>query len=454
MTAPVVPAPAAHARRALLAAVLALLLILVAAPSARGAASSVTGQVVNTSPSSAPDGQIDGRLRVFLDCSACDFDFLRTEITYLDYVRDPADAQVHVLVTTLPTGGGGTEYTMRFIGRQEFAGIDDQIRFSTPQMATADEVRREIARRLQLGLMRYIARMPLATQITVVQDLEAPPGTPRTDDPWNHWVFRSRVSANMNSEESIGSKTVFGSFSADRTTEAWKFLFGVSGSYNESRFDLSETRFTNTTRTFDATGLVVGSLGPHWSWAFGGSATISTFVNQDLTVRVAPALQYNVFPYEEATRRVLTISYAVGTTAFDYEEVTIFGRTSEVLTDETLTVSLGLKQPWGQSEVALEASHFFADPRQHRVVLAGSVDFRVYRGLSFNVSGSASRIRDQVFLPGAGLTDEEILVQRRQLATDHRYSISFGVAFTFGSPYNNVVNPRFAGSSGGVFRTF
>jgi hypothetical protein len=134
--------------------------------------------------------------------------------------------------------------------------------------------------------------------------------------------------------------------------------------------------------------------------------------------------------------------------------VTLFGKTREVLTDETLTVELALKQPWGQSGLALQASHFFADPAKHRIVLMGNADVRVYRGLSLSVSASGSRIRDQVYLPAAGLPPEEILVQRRQLATDHQYTISFGVAFTFGSAYNNVVNSRFGGSSGGILRTF
>ena len=49
-----------------------------------------------------------GALRVFLDCGwYCDFDHLRTEITFVNWVRDRADAQVHVLVTQQTTGGGG-----------------------------------------------------------------------------------------------------------------------------------------------------------------------------------------------------------------------------------------------------------------------------------------------------------------------------------------------------------
>ena len=49
--------------------------------------------------------------RVFIDCISCDMDYFRTEITFVNYVRDRKDAQVHVLITTQSTGSGGTEYT-------------------------------------------------------------------------------------------------------------------------------------------------------------------------------------------------------------------------------------------------------------------------------------------------------------------------------------------------------
>src|SRR6266550_6244723 len=59
----------------------------------------------------------DSAVRVFLDCpdSFCDFDYYRTEITFVNWVRDRQFAQMHVLVTAQQTGGG-QEYTLAFIG--------------------------------------------------------------------------------------------------------------------------------------------------------------------------------------------------------------------------------------------------------------------------------------------------------------------------------------------------
>src|SRR5688500_8385751 len=53
--------------------------------------------------------------RVFLDCSYfCDQNFINTEINWVNWVRDQADAQVHILRTQQPTGGGGSQYAFNF----------------------------------------------------------------------------------------------------------------------------------------------------------------------------------------------------------------------------------------------------------------------------------------------------------------------------------------------------
>ncbi len=53
---------------------------------------------------------------------------MRTEVTFINYVRDRTDADVHVLVTTQETGGGGIEYTAKFIGLGRFAGVDQTLK--------------------------------------------------------------------------------------------------------------------------------------------------------------------------------------------------------------------------------------------------------------------------------------------------------------------------------------
>jgi hypothetical protein len=55
-------------------------------------------------------------VRVFLDCNHCDESYLKKEVTFIDYVRNREDADVHLLVTIQETGSGGAQWTLKFIG--------------------------------------------------------------------------------------------------------------------------------------------------------------------------------------------------------------------------------------------------------------------------------------------------------------------------------------------------
>ena len=50
---------------------------------------------------------------------------------------------------------------------------------------------------------------------------------------------------------------------------------------------------------------------------------------------------------------------------------------------------------------------------------------------------------DQLNIPRGELDDENILIRLRQLRSGFNYFTSVGLSYTFGSIFNNVVNPRF-----------
>jgi len=396
-------------------------------------------------------------LRVFLDCDECDTDFLRTELTFVNYVRDRMDAQVHVLVTEEDTGGGGEAVTIDFVGLEAFAGMEDQIVYFISQDDTDDDERRMLAQRLALGLARFAAGTPLADRMAVAFEAvegEAAAAQPQ-DDPWNFWVFRTEVEAELDGEERESSKQFGGSFSANRTTDQWIMNFGLDAEIEEERFELSDGgTFSSTSRDHAFTARAIKSLGDHWGAGVGGSIITTTFRNLDLATRIAPAIEYNFFPYTQSTRRQFTLRYAVGIDRFNYEEETIFEKMSETRTSHSFVATLDVNEPWGASELAVETAQFLDDASQYRVVFSGEIEIRLFRGFFLDVSGNTSRVRDQIYLPRRGATDEEILVQLRQLATGYEYGFRLGIGYSFGSIYNNVVNSRFAGSESGFIRTF
>jgi|WetSurMetagenome_2_1015567.scaffolds.fasta_scaffold627173_1 hypothetical protein len=61
-------------------------------------------------------------IKVFLDISEIDNEHIKREIPFIDYVRDRKQAQIHIMMTTQLTGSGGKEYSLFFIGQEEFNG--------------------------------------------------------------------------------------------------------------------------------------------------------------------------------------------------------------------------------------------------------------------------------------------------------------------------------------------
>ena len=397
------------------------------------------------------------QLRVFLDCNFCDFDYMRTEINFVDYVRDRQDAQVHILVTTQATGGGGTEFSMHFIGLRELTNISDTLRYVSLPGASQDDLRRGLAQTIKLGLVRYFAHLGQTARFNVSYVSPTGGGATRkgaTKDRWHLWVFRVSASGYGNGEKSNSYVTLLGSVSASRTTEEWKSTFGINGNYGQSRFILSDgSTFNSYSHSYGFNDLLVKSLGAHWSAGQRASWTSSTFLNQKRAIRFAPALEFDVFPYSQSTRRMLTLQYSPGINFLRYQDTTIFGKISELRGDQTLTASLDLRQPWGTVGSSVEAAAYMNDFTKRHLIFFNSLDLHVFKGLSFSLSGLVLLLRDQLYLPAGNLSDEDRLLRLRQLETSYSYSVQVGLSYSFGSIYNNIVNPRFGGSSGGFIIT-
>lgn len=417
------------------------------------ALSVVAHAVAAATAQDAPQQAIGSRtdaLRIFLDCRSCDENYLRTEVTFVNYVRDRIGADVHVLVTTQATGGGGTEYTLKFIGLGRFTGVDQTLTYLAPQTATSDERRRGYTSVFKLGLVRYAAETPLGSRLTIrFEEPKDQTSAASVRDPWNFWVFRLGGGGDFDGEESQQDRGAEVSFSANRTTERWKININGSAEYNSERFKLEEgDTFTALRRDTEARTLVVKSLNERWSTGGVAALASSTFQNYDLRTRFGPGLEYNFFRYAESTRRLLTVFYSVGLQSANYTEETIFGRTSERLVDHQVEVSLALRQPWGSASASVEGLHYLNRKSKYRIDASGEIDVRLFKGFTFDISAGASRRRDQLSLRRGSATTEEILVRQRELATGYQYELGFGFSYSFGSVFNNVVNPRFRNVGG------
>jgi hypothetical protein len=406
--------------------------------------------MVTSAPAGAQDtaGGQSGALKVFLDCGSCDENYFRTEIRFISYVRDRVDADVHVLVTTQGTGGGGTEYTIKYIGLGRFAGVEHMLKHFSEQTATDDERRAGLVAMVRLGLIRYAAETPLASRLKITFAAKDEAAAP-VKDPWDYWIFRIGASGSLEGQESGNEKQVSTEFSANRTTDAWKLNFNAEGDYSQEKFVLDEGEtFTSVSRTIEANALIAKSLTQHWSVGGVGAFQSSIFRNYSLRTRVGGGLEYDVFPYSESTRRILAVLYTIGVERADYQETTIYGKDDETLLDHRFETTLNLRQPWGSASAAFEMVQYLTQTDKYRLSTFGSVDVRLFKGFSVEFFGEASRRRDQLSLRRGDATNEEILVRQRELATGYQYDFGFGVSYSFGSIFNNVVNPRFRNAGG------
>lgn len=388
---------------------------------------------------------------IFLDCadSYCDPSYYRTELDFVNHVRERTAADVHVLVSNESTGGGGRRYSLSFYGQRQFEGVSDTIVVNTPQGATEDERRTTLVRSIRLGLARYLARTPNGARVVLSVDPPSPAAATAdtTKDPWDAWVFRVGANMNGNSESQYASANVNGTVRAGRVTEKWKTNLRVDEYYSESKFVVDNARITTVRRDFGGSALQVRSLGEHLSMGARAGASSSTYLNQKLAANVAAAIEYDHYPYRESSRRQLVTQYSVGVRHYVYDDTTIYFRIRETRPYESLSISFEQKQTWGSIDVGANGYHFLDDLSKSRLNLSLSTDVRIVKGLSLSAAMNYSMIRDQLYLAKGTLSKDDVLLQQSQLQTGYRASYRLALNYTFGSVLNNVVNPRLTGNS-------
>jgi hypothetical protein len=173
-----------------------------------------------------------------------------------------------------------------------------------------------------------------------------------------------------------------------------------------------------------------------------GGVGRSDFRNHRVSARLGPTVEWNLFPWEQATRRQLTFAYSVRAQHFRYQARTLFDRLQETRASHIAVVALDSRQRWGTVEWAVRGAQFLHDVNKTNLSTGVELELRLAKGLSLELDGEVARVRDQLYLRGAGLSRDDVLLQRRALATNFEFFTFVGLSYTFGSIYNTVVNPR------------
>lgn len=415
------------------------------------------------------------KLKVFIDgCErrdgGCDMDFIRTEITAVDFYRDNQTADVFLLINTNRSGGGGRQYQLMFIGQQNIhAGRRDTLYVNTKQTDTDFEVREKLTRFIKLGLAPFVAKTKAGEAIEI--NMKTGSGVSEETeqesvDPWNYWVFNVGSDANIELEELSRQINFGGDVNVNRITDEWKISLSgriderlrrtiqkeprVDANGNpvldedgnqiidevENKFDVSEFGFGHQ---------LVKSISPQWSYGYDIAGRQNTRFNYQFQISFRPALEYNFFPESEQNSRFLRVNYGIDVRNNRYVEETIYGTTKETRVLHSLRASLGLNQRWGNLEVGYRLRNYLDDFSFWTTGLNVSAEVRVTGNFSFYLRVEGNYVKDQIYLASGDYSEQDILSGRVTLPSAYTIDSRFGFNYRFGSNLNNFVNRRFFG---------
>ena len=263
------------------------------------------------------------------------------------------------------------------------------------------------------------------------------------NDPWNNWVFNIGGNGWLDGEATYSSIDLTGRFSASKVTDKHKIRFSTFYNYEKSTFKLTGGDEFFVKKSYNVRLVYVKSLGPNWSVGFNTRTGSTTFGNTDISTTFKPAIEYNIFPYSEASTRRFSFNYSVGPEYYNYTDTTIYNRLSETRMRHGLDIEFNQTQKWGNVSLNVGVQQYLHDLELFNAYINPNIEWQIFKGLSINLGGFASFVNDRINIAKSDISDEDILLQIKQLDTDFTYFTYFGLNYRFGSKYNNFVNPRF-----------
>jgi hypothetical protein len=375
-------------------------------------------------------------INVYMDASS----YMKKEVPFINYVRDIQDADLIVLGTFQATGSGGGEFTFFVEGQNKFAGVRDTVKFNTYPDETDEEARQKGARTLKMGMMKYMIGTPLADFIDI--NFTEPIEEEVSTDGWNNWVFTTSLNGSIQGQQSVDAQALGAAFNAGRTTNKWRLSTGLNYNTSKTVYDYGDFKATDLKEDSRLYGDAVKSLGEHWAVGVSSDVFKSIYSNYDLGITAGPAIEYDVFPYSESTRKIFRFFYVLNYGYNDYADTTAFLKTEESLWSHRLQTSYTSFQQWGTVNFTAGWSNYLHDFSLNRLSIGAYASIKIAKGLTFNMQGGYAFIHDQVSLRKGDASIEDILLNRKELSTTYSYQTSVGITYRFGSIYNNVVNPR------------
>lgn len=383
-------------------------------------------------------------VKVFIDCPGCDKNFFRSNLPYATLVRDRYVADCHIQFFSQRTGSGGSKYEFHFIGLNKYSAIVDTIHFTVPNNTTSHELRAIQLKYLKIGLVSFWVKNNTTDHIAIMlKDDGIEEAKPK--DKWNNWVFSLNTNIYMDGQSSYSNFSNNNSVSAERVREQDRIDVGGWYNYKRKKYIFQDPdTVVYTVQESNAVDLTyTRALGNKLSAGAFTNAGSSIYNNYNYYGTLKGALEYNIFDYGESNNKQIRLGFKIGPRHNNYIDTSIYNVIKETLWQQTFSTDMKFKKPWGNISYSVSFNNFIHDFDLNSLNNWLSLNIRLFKGMSWRMSGSFNMIRDQVNLERSEASYEDVLLQQTQLATAYSYWLSTGLSFTFGSIYNDVVNPRF-----------
>jgi len=382
-------------------------------------------------------------IKLFLKCS-CDSNYIRDQINYIDYVRDQEDANIILEVYGDPNGNTG-KYSIYFIGKKKFIGMDDQLSFESHPKMTNDEIRAGLKDKIQTGILKYLVKTNDINDLNIsITKLES--NISDSDslivDKWKNWIFEISASGYYEKESSRKVNDFNGRFEVNRYTEDWRIETTLRFFKRIEEF-LSETNNFKSSRVYKgAYGKIVRSISDHWSTGIFYGLSEDSYENIKFSNNFSPAIEYSIFPYKDVVRREMVLEYKIGYRKNNYQSKTIYGKNDEFLGTHSFAFKTRYRQNWGDIYSRFSFFTYLHDNSKNRLTFDNYLNIRIFEGFSLRLGAEIRFIRDQINLAAGQASIEDLLLQQRSIATDFYNEFRLGLTYTFGSAFNNIINTR------------
>lgn len=164
--------------------------------------------------------------KVFIDCNYyCDLNFIKQNITWVNYVRDRKLADVQVIMRAQATASGGQEYQLQFIGFNDYNNINYTLNYIANPTLTDAEVRNGYLKILETGLMPFMVKSESVFKLLNIKfsdpDKQENSEQIVVSDKWRNWVFDISAGGWTNEQSTTSMFSGWGGIGIRKIVNKW-----------------------------------------------------------------------------------------------------------------------------------------------------------------------------------------------------------------------------------------